>query len=147
MTGTLEQLIEDVTRGNVTEVKVVLATVVMALAVYQLLLAAVGYRRLRVPFLASAPALWAHRASGDTIALLTVVVALMCVGYYGFDFGDDGGTHAVVAVGLLGVLAAKVLAVRAGGRLGRLLPLLGVSLLVLIGVTWWTSAGGFLGVA
>ncbi|HEX2071329.1 MAG TPA: DUF6529 family protein [Thermoleophilaceae bacterium] len=147
MTDTLEQLIEDVTRGNVTEVKVVLATVVMALAVYQLLLAAVGYGWLRVPFLASAPALWTHRASGDTIAILVVVVALMCVGYYGFELGDDGGTHAVVAIGLLGVLAAKVLVVRVGGRLGRLLPLLGVSLLVLLGITWWTSAAGFLGIA
>jgi Family of unknown function (DUF6529) len=143
----LEQLIEDVTRGNVTEVKVVLATVVMALAVYQVLLAAVGYGWLRLPFLSSAPALWTHRASGDTIALLTIAVALMCVGYYGFDFGDDGGTHAVVAVVLLGVLATKVLVVRAGGRLGRLLPLLGVSLLVLLGVTWLTSAGEFLGIA
>ncbi|MDP9135994.1 MAG: DUF6529 family protein [Actinomycetota bacterium] len=142
----MEQLIEDVTRGNVTEVKVVLATVVMALAVYQLLLAAVGYGWLRLPFLSAAPALWTHRASGDTIVLLTVAVAAMCVGYYGFDFGDDGGTHAIVAVALLGALATKVLVVRVGGRLRRLLPLLGVSLLVLLGVTWLTSAGNFLGV-
>jgi hypothetical protein len=33
----LEQLIEDVTRGNVTEVKVMLASVVLALAAYQVL--------------------------------------------------------------------------------------------------------------
>lgn len=142
----MEQLIEDVTRGNVAEVKVVLATVVLALAAYQLLLAAVGYGRLRLPFLSSAPALWTHRASGDAIALLTLAVATMCVGYYGFELDDDGGTHAVVALALLGVLAAKVLAVRIGGRLGRLLPLLGASLFVLLGVTWLTSAGDFLGV-
>ena len=75
-----------------------LASVVLALGVYQLLLAAVAYGWIRLPFLASAPASWVHRASGDTIVLLTVAVALMCVGYYGFDFGDDGGTHAIVAV-------------------------------------------------
>jgi hypothetical protein len=143
----LEQLIEDVTRGNVTEVKVVIATVVMALAIYQVLLAAVVYGWLRPPFLSAAPAAWTHRASGDAIVLLTIAVATMCVGYYGFDFGDDGGTHAIVAVFLLGALAAKVLAVRIGGRLGRLLPLLGVSLLALLGVTWLTSAGDFLGIA
>jgi hypothetical protein len=142
----LEQLIEDVTRGNVTEVKVVLATVVMALAVYQVLLAAVGYGWLRLPFLSSAPALWTHRASGDTIALLTIAVALMCVGYYGFEFGDDGGTHAIVAAILLGVVALKILAVRAGGGLGKLLPLLGVTVFALIAITWLTSAGGFLGI-
>jgi hypothetical protein len=140
----LEQLIEDVTRGNVTEVKVVLATVVMALAVYQLLLAAVAYGWLRLPFLAAGPATWTHRASGDAIVVLTVLVAVMCVGYYGFD--DDGGTHAIVAIALLGALAVKIAAVRVGGRAGRLLPPLGVSVLVLFGVTWLTSAGDWLGV-
>jgi hypothetical protein len=142
----VETLIDDLTRGNVTEVKVVLASVVLALALYQLLLAAVAYGWIRLPFLASAPASWAHRASGDTIVLLTIAVALMCVGYYGFDFGDDGGTHAIVAVVLLGALAVKILAVRIGGALGRLLPLLGVTVLTLIGITWFTSAGDFLGV-
>ncbi len=142
----MEQLIDDVTRGNVTEVKVILATVVLALAVYQLLLAAVGYGWLKLPFLSSAPALWTHRASGDAIVLLVVAVAAMCVGYYGFEVGDDGGTHAIVAVGVLGVVAVKVLAVRAGGPLGRLLPLLGVSLFALLAITWLTSAGEFLGI-
>jgi hypothetical protein len=142
----MEQLIEDLTRGNVTEVKVILASVVLALGVYQLLLAAVAYGWIRLPFLASAPASWVHRASGDTIVLLTLAVAAMCVGYYGFDFGDDGGTHAIVAVGLLGVVAVKIVAVRVGGRLGRLLPLLGASVFALLAITWLTSAGSFLGV-
>jgi len=140
----LETLIEDLTRGNVTEVKVVLASVVLALAVYQLLLAAVAYGWIRLPFLSSAPASWVHRASGDTIVLLTVAVALMCVGYYGFD--EDGGTHALVGYVLLGAIVVKVVAVRLGGPLGRLLPMIGMSLLVLLAVTWFTSAGDFLGV-
>lgn len=140
----METLIEDLTRGNVTEVKVILASVVLALAVYQLLLAAVAYGWIRLPFLAAAPASWVHRASGDTIVLLTVAVAAMCVGYYGFD--EDGGTHALVGYAVLGAIVVKVAAVRIGGTLGRLLPLLGVSLLVLLGVTWLTSAGDFLGV-
>jgi hypothetical protein len=42
------------------------------------------------------------------------------------------------------VFAVKVLAVRLGGRLGRVLPLLGISLLGLFGLTWLTSAGDFL---
>jgi hypothetical protein len=143
----LEQLIEDITRGNVTEVKVVLATVAMGLAIYQVLLASVAYGWLRLPFLSAAPASWTHRASGDAIVLVTLAVAAMCVGYYGFDLGDDGGTHAIAAVVLLGVLAAKILVVRVGGRLGGLLPLLGVSVLILFGITWLTSAGDWLGVA
>jgi Family of unknown function (DUF6529) len=139
----LEQLIEDVTRGNVTEVKVMLASVVLALALYQVLLAAVAYGRIRLPFLAAASASWTHRFSGDAIVVITVIVATMCIGYSGFA---EGGAHAVVATVLLGVLATKVFVVRVGGRLGRLLPVLGVSVLLLFGITWLTSAGDFLGV-
>ena len=139
----MEQLIDDLTRGNVTEVKVVLATVVLALAVYQLALAAVAYGWLRLPFLQSHSASWAHRASGDAIVVLTILVASACIAFYGFE---DGGAHAVFGCVLLGALAAKVVVVRAGGRISGLLPLLGVSVLVLFGLTWLTSAGDFLGV-
>ena len=139
----MEQLIEDVTRGNVTEVKVLLATVVLALAVYQVLLASIAYGWIRVPFLAAGSASWTHRASGDAIVILTVIIATMCVGYSGFE---EGGAHAVAAIVLLGVFATKVFVVRTGGRLSRLLPLLGVSVLILFTITWLTSAGDFLGV-
>jgi Family of unknown function (DUF6529) len=138
----MEDLVESLTRGNPTEVKVVLATVVVALAVYQLLLIAVGYGRLRPPFLGARPASRAHRAIGDALLVLIVVVAIMCLAVYGWD--DDGGVHAVAGAVLLGVLAVKVLVVRAGGRLGRLLPLLGAAVFTLLAVTWLASAGDFL---
>lgn len=139
----MEDLIEEVTRGNVTEVKVVLASVILALAVYQLLLAAVAYGWLRLPFLESATASWTHRASGDAIVVLTILVATACIAVYGFE---DGGAHTVFGCVLLGAIAVKIVAVRAGGRLARLLPVLGVSVLALFGLTWLTSAGDFLGV-
>jgi hypothetical protein len=139
----VEHLIEEVTRGNVTEVKVVLATAVLGLAVYQLLLAAVAYGRLRLPFLESHTASWTHRASGDAIVVLAVLVATACVAFYGFE---DGGAHAVFGSILLGALAAKILVVRIGGRLSPLLPVLGISVLALFGLTWLTSAGDFLGI-
>jgi hypothetical protein len=44
----MEDAIADLTRGNTTEVKVVLASVVAALACYQVFLMAVGYGRLRL---------------------------------------------------------------------------------------------------
>lgn len=138
----MEQLIEDLTRGNVTEVKVVLASVVLALAVYQLVLAGVAYGWLRLPFLEAATASWTHRASGDAIVVLTILVATACIAFYGFE---EGGAHAVFGCALLGTIALKIVAVRAGGRLSRLLPLLGVSVLALFGLTWLTSAGDFLG--
>jgi Kef-type K+ transport system membrane component KefB len=138
----MEDLVERLTRGNPTEVKVLLASVVLALAVYQLVLIAVGYGRLRPPFLQARPAARAHRAIGDALAALIVVVAVMCIAVYGWD--DDGGAHAVLGAVLIGVLALKVLVVRRGGRLGRLLPLLGMSVFALLALTWLASAGDFL---
>ena len=139
----MEGLIEDLTRGNVTEVKVVLATVIAALAVYQLVLAAVSYGKVRPRFLESGPATWAHRAAGDTILVLAVLVAIACVSFYGWE---EGGTHAVLGCLVLGALAAKVLAVRIAGSSSSLLPWIGIALFGLFLATWWTSAGDFLGV-
>jgi hypothetical protein len=138
----VEHLIEEAMRGNVTEVKVVLATIVLGLAVYQLFLAVIAYGWLRLPFLEAHSASWTHRASGDAIVVLTILVATACLSYYGFE---DGGAHAVLGCVLLGAIALKVLVVRAGGRLSRLLPFLGVAVLALFGLTWLTSAGDFLG--
>ena len=139
----MERLIEDLTNGNVTEVKVVLATVIVALAVYQLVLAAVSYGKLRPRFLESGPATWAHRASGDAILVLAVLVAVACVGFYGFE---EGGAHAVFGCLVLAALALKVLAVRIGGSSSPFLPWIGIALFALFAATWLTSAGDFLGV-
>lgn len=138
----MEDLIESLTRGNPTEVKVVLASVALALAVYQLVLIAVGYGRLRPRFPAAPVASSAHRAVGDTIAVLLVVVATMCVGYFGFE--GDAGLHVAAAVGLLAVLALKVAVIRRWHALSRLLPALGASVWLLLALTWITSAGSFL---
>ena len=139
----MEDLIDRLTRGNVTEVKVVLASVLLALALYQVALAAVSYGRVRPRFLRPGPATWAHRAAGDTILLVALLVATACVSYYGFE---EGGAHAVFGTLLLGALALKVLAVRVGGSSSPLLPWIGAALLGLFAATWLTSAGGFLGV-
>jgi hypothetical protein len=121
---------------------VVLASVALALAVYQLVLIAVAYGRVTVPFLAPPPAGRAHRAVGDTIVGLLVVTALMCVAYFGFE--DDAALHVVSAVALLVVLAVKIAVVRWWHGLSRLLPVLGVSVWLLLALTWLTSAGDFL---
>jgi small-conductance mechanosensitive channel len=139
----MEGLIDSVTRGNPTEVKVLLASVALALAVYQLVLIAIGYGKLRPPFLAAAPASRTHRAVGDTIAVLLVVTALMCVGYFGLE--DDASLHMIAAIALLSVLALKIAVIRWWHALGRFLPALGISVWLLLALTWVTSAGDFLG--
>ena len=64
----MEQLIDDLTFGNVYEVKTVLASVAAALAVYQLVLIAVGYGKVRPRFLGSPAASLTHRGPGDDAA-------------------------------------------------------------------------------
>ena len=136
--ATMEDFLLALTRGNVSEVKIVLATVVALLAAYQVGLMAVGYGKLRLPFLKPVPASKAHRAVGDSIAAVTATVALMCVGYFGFE--DDAAPHIVLACALLALLAFKILVVRRLHRLGHLLPALGITVFLLFWATWLSAA-------
>lgn len=135
--SSVEDLVESVTRGNVTEVKVVLASVVVALAVYQVCLMTVAYGRVRLSFLAPKPAFAAHRAVGDAIVVITAVVAVMCLSYFGFE---DAAAHTVVASCLIAVLALKIMVVRRWHRMSRFLPALGISVFALFVATWVTAA-------
>lgn len=113
----MEDLFEELTRGNVTEVKVVLASVVAALAVYQVVLMAVGYGRLRPPFLGAGPASSAHRAIGDAIVVVTVLVAVMCLTYFGLE--EDGAVlHAVLGSLLVAAAIVAIVIVVVTGELG-----------------------------
>jgi hypothetical protein len=138
----VDELINDLARGNVTEVKVVLASVVAALAVYQVFLMSVGWGKVKLPFLKAGPASFTHRAVGDVIAVITLVVAFMCVGYFGFD--DDGAFHAVTGGLLIAALGFKVVVIRWWHSMSRYLPVLGLTVFALFIVTWISSAGGAL---
>ena len=145
----MEDFVEQLSRGNVEEVKVVLASVVATLAIYQVLLMVVGYGKLRLAFLGSMPASAAHRAVGDTIVLITLLIAYMCISYFGFDDGEsDEDTraffHATAGSMLVAVLAFKVVVVRWWPRMGRFLPVIGLTVFALFMITWLTSAGDYL---
>jgi Family of unknown function (DUF6529) len=145
----VEDLIERLTRGNVEEVKVVLASVIVALAGYQVTLMAVGYGKLRLPFLKPRAASFAHRTVGDTIAALAVAVAVACVSLAGFgvDGDDDLRTviHAVAGSLVIIVLGFKIAVVRWLHQWGRFLPHLGLTVFALFVLTWLTSAADALG--
>lgn len=141
MRAAMEEVVERLARGNVTEVKVMLTSVATALAAYQIVLISVGYGKLRLSFLGPRPAAGAHRASGDAIAALLVVVAVMCLSYFGLD---EGAFHAVTGALLLAVLGLKIVVLRWWTAAGRFLPVLGVSVFVLLAATWASTAGSFL---
>jgi hypothetical protein len=146
----VEDFVEQLARGNVTEVKVVLASIVLALAVYQVFLMAVVYGKLRLPFLASRPASFTHRAAGDTIVVITVIIAFMCLSYFGIEDGESdedrrAALHVAAGSSLLAVLTLKIVVVRWWHRMGKWLPALGLTVFLLFALTWLTSAGDFLG--
>lgn len=149
----MENLIEVMTAGHVTAVKIVLTSVMLALALYQVMLMAVGYGRVRPPFLTAGNASVAHRAVGDAIVVLVVVVGAFCLGYYGIEDsvrdgapGPEGRVtlHVVSSFALVAVLALKLLVLHRWHRAQRLLPVLGLSVLSLFLLTWLTSAAAFL---
>jgi hypothetical protein len=93
----MEQLVDTLTFGNPQAVKAVVASVAAALAVYQLVLIAIAYGKLRPGALSAPVASFTHRASGDAILVLVVLVALACLARFGLD--DDGAVHAVSGAG------------------------------------------------
>lgn len=145
----MEDLIDTLTRGNVAAVKIVLASVVTILAFYQVFLMAVGYGKLRLPFIRPPAASATHRAVGDTVMVVTLAVAFMCLTYFGVDdsgkHGSDAGSsiHAIPGTLLLAVLTLKVIVVRWWHGMNRFLPALGVSVFGLFAITWLSSAFEF----
>lgn len=145
----MDSLIEDLTGGYVTEVKIVLTSIVAALALYQVFMMAVGYGKLRLPFLASRAASFAHRSVGDAIVPITLLIAIMCLGYFGIEDGLEHAPrpvalHMISGFLLLLVLLIKIIVVRWWHSMGRFLPALGISVLTLFLITWWSSAGVYL---
>ena len=149
----MDDLVDALTRGNVSQVKTVLASIVMALAVYQVFLMAVGYGKVRLSFLKGRAASFAHRSIGDSIVLITLLVAYMCLSYFevedGIEYARDGETaratfHVIAGFLVLGALALKIVVVRWWHSMGRFLPAIGLSIFGLLLVTWITSTGNYL---
>jgi hypothetical protein len=149
----VEDLAERLTGGYPTAVKIVLASVVTALAIYQVLLMAVGYGKVRLPSLSARNASAAHRAVGDAIVVLVVVVGALCLAVFGVEDSvaegapgpeDRAGWHSAASAALVGVLALKLAVLHRWRSLSRFLPVLGISVLTLFVLTWLTSAGAFL---
>ncbi len=125
------------------------ASVVLVLAVLQLLSALWLYGKL--PVKRSAPA-WlgtAHRTSGALAFVLSLPVAFFCL--YGLGFSPEPFVlrrfvHSVAGCLFYGAFAAKVLFVHTRRLPGWALPLAGGLLFTAIVVLWWTGARWYFGV-
>lgn len=141
-------LADDDVSPEITATKIVLATVVVVFALYQVGLIAVVYGWLPPTLPARRVASRAHRLVGMTTALLTVGIAITCISSYNvgdaLEKGPRTAAHVIGGSLLLLLLAAKLVVVRRGPRQGqahgRALPVLGLSVASLFVLTWATSA-------
>lgn len=149
----MEDWVDELSRGNVAQVKTVLASVVMALAIYQVVLMAVGYGKVRPWFLRPKAASFTHRAVGDALVAVAILVAFMCWSYFevgdGIEHAADGETtraaiHVVAGIATVCLIVLKVIVVRWWHAAQRFLPAIGLTLFTLLAITWITSAGDYL---
>jgi len=149
----MEDLVQTITRGNVAQVKTALTAIVTALAVYQVAMMAVGYGKVKVPFLKPRAAAFAHRSVGDVIVPIALLVGWMCYAYSGFGDGPEHAydgeetramIHAWAGAALLIVLGMKIAVVRWWRKLDRFLPHFGLTVFALFLVTFVTSGGDYL---
>ena len=137
----MDQFLIELTSNRVPEVKVVLTAVVVALAAYQIALIAVGYGKVKLPFLSSQAASFTHRTMGGTIVPVTLFVAVACLFYFEEPFGE-ASLHGILGVLLFLVIAFKIAVLRWWKSLDRFLPLMGSSVFVLFVLTAVTAFGG-----
>jgi uncharacterized protein DUF6529 len=135
--------LNDLTNGNLLLWKVVLATIVMALAGLQVAMAAGFYEVATVPG-GPATATKVHRVSGRIAIALAVVVAFTCLA------GPAGPTsptrvllHSVFGTLIFVLLAAKFAILKLTRSGGRALPFVGIALFLTFGAVWATSVADY----
>jgi Family of unknown function (DUF6529) len=121
--------------------KAVLATIVVGLAVLQVLLAVWMYQKLPLAGSPPRPVRLAHRVIGFGLFALTVPIAVHCLLAYGVQLTSlRVAVHSIAGCFFYGAFAAKVLLVQSRRLPGWALPVAGGTLAVVVGVLWYTSA-------
>ena len=121
--------------------KSLLASVVLALAGVQVLLALWLYRKL--PLAPGPPRLVpvVHKVIGFALVALTVPVAVHCLIAYGVQLTSPRvAMHSIAGCFFYGAVTAKMLIVHSTRLPGWGLPLAGGTLAIVIGALWYTSA-------
>ena len=122
--------------------KAVLATVVLGVAVLQVLLALWIYRKLPLAASPPRPVRLAHRVVGIGLLALTLPIAVHCLIAYGVQLTSVRvAVHSLAGCFFYGAFMAKVLLVQTRRRLpGWVVPAAGGTLAVVVVVLWYTSA-------
>jgi uncharacterized protein DUF6529 len=121
--------------------KALLASIVLAGAAVQVVLALWMYRRLPLAGRPPRPVRPAHRILGPAVFALTVPVAVHCLITYGVQLTSlRVAVHSLAGCFFYGAFTAKILLVHSRRLPGWALPAAGGTLAVLTAVLWYTSA-------
>jgi hypothetical protein len=121
--------------------KATLASVVLAGAALQVVLALWMYGRLPLAGRPPRPVRPAHRVLGVAVFALTVPVAVHCLITYGVRLTSVRvAVHSLAGCFFYGAFTAKVLLVHSRRLAGWALPAAGGILAIVVGVLWYTSA-------
>ena len=121
--------------------KSLLATIVLGLAVLQVLLALWMYRKLPLAGRPPRPVPVTHRVTGFALFALTVPVAVHCLIAYGVQLTSwRVAVHSIGGCLFYGAFTAKVLLVQSRRLPGWALPAAGGMLAIIVAVLWYTSA-------
>ncbi len=130
--------------SDTINLKVWFATVVVVLAVVQVLLALRLYGKLKWPRVAPSWLGDAHRLAGTLAFLFTLPVAFLCLWSLGFqDHTTRVLVHSLLGCFFYGAFVVKILAVRVRGLPNWLLPVVGGVVFATLVAIWFTSSFWF----
>jgi hypothetical protein len=139
------ELLNDLTGGQLLLWKVVLCSLVFAMAGTQVFLAARFYELSTVPPVSAGAAARVHRYNGKATVTLAVVIALTClVGPAGPVSPARILLHSVFGSLVFALLALKYAALKVWRGGGRYLPWIGSSLFLCFAAIWATSVADYL---
>jgi hypothetical protein len=138
------KFLNDITGGQLLLWKVVITSIVFALAGLQVAMAARFWGRPVLVSMSPGTAVRVHRMSGRLALTLGVLVALTCiVGPAGPLSPTRVALHSVFGILVFTVLTAKFLVIKVLRQGDSVLPLIGSVLFLAFGAIWATSVADY----
>jgi len=138
------KLLNDVTGGHLLLWKVLVTSVVVALAGLQVAVAARFWGRPSLIAVSPGTAVRIHRTSGRIALTLGVIVALTCIaGPAGPLSPTRVALHSIFGILVFAILTAKFLVLKVLRSGGSALPFIGSALFITFGAIWATSVADY----
>jgi hypothetical protein len=138
------KFLNDVTGGQLLLWKVVVTSIVLALAGLQVAVAARFWGRPSIIAVSPGTAVRIHRTSGRLALTLGVIVALTCiVGPAGPLSPTRVALHSIFGILVFAILTAKFVVLKVLRSGGNALPLIGSALFIAFGAIWATSVADY----